>query len=141
MHGWASTCGLGAGRTTIALCLRLRMGVPSARGWVGVGSNGRRGDFGKGWPGWGQMVYLSRHQTPKVTTSASSQAQSQSRTRGLGLPTGWGWRVPPAPAPQGWLLGSPISAILHCLLGGHADEIPLSLLLSFLRMAGREPRF
>lgn len=27
-----------------------------------MGSNGRRGNLGKVWPGWEQMVYLSRHQ-------------------------------------------------------------------------------
>lgn len=33
-----------------------------------------------------------------------------------------------------------MSAILHYLLRVHTDEMPLSLLLSCLRMAGREPQ-
>lgn len=48
-----------------------RLPSGSAYGWgkgrgvstrVGAGSNGRRRNFGKGWPGWGQMVHLSRQQ-------------------------------------------------------------------------------
>lgn len=88
-QGWASTCGLGAARITLAPCLSLRTRVPfSTR--VGVGSNGKRRNFGKEGVAWlgADGLFVKTSKTPQVTTSASVQDE------GSGRPTGWGWRVP-----------------------------------------------
>lgn len=129
-HAWASTCGLGAARITIAPCLSLRTRVPfSTR--VGVGSNGKRGNFGKGWPGWGQMVSLSRH---RRLHRSPLQPQATVQDEGSGRPTGWGWRVPVL-APRKPQLRHP--SVPACC--PHRCNSPL-LAVFFRRMAGREPR-
>ena len=72
-HGWASTCGLGAGRITIAPCLSLRTRVRSAQGW-GWGAMAREGILERGaWLG-ADGLFVKTSKTPKVTTSASSHS-------------------------------------------------------------------
>lgn len=118
-QGRASISGLGVGRTTITLCLSLRMGVPSAQGWAGVTGSAAMAGEGilEGWPGWEQRVYLSRHQKDfRVTTSASSQAQSTVQDKVPSVGPESSSCPPPLPAPRAGSRAAPsLPSFVACL--------------------------
>lgn len=101
-------------------------------GSEGGHSRGRRGNFGKGWPGWDQRVYLSRHQKDfkghHLSLKLSSVHSPGHGFRGLGGPLRGAREfllppIRPSPLPE---LARRLPHLFHPLWPTcvHADEMP-----------------
>lgn len=78
-----------------------RASQPCREGWE---HSGGRGNFGKGWPGWGQMaddLFVTTSKTPKSPLQPQAELSPQSRTRGSKLPTERARTAPPPPPSTG----------------------------------------